>query len=250
MKSAAISLLDRLRYRSHSGRLIRQHRALRRLDLEVTSWLHPVLLPVFFTAGYLTLIRRISALWASTMGFWADRLQWQASFLNETKSLAGYPLFVVSYPQMTGQPPSGLTLTTASLAILTIMLTSFLLLRKRYLPLAYLLWALCLIQATAIVYFYYFPLGFPHSIASHVRSGLTMNAVLLFLIPWILAPTFYPFAFPLADKLWVTVLMINVRQKSYAPCSKPDFLMIFVSSPTMMCSSSRSRNGPRSLRSP
>lgn len=207
MKAAAISLLDRLRYRSHSGRLIRQHRALRRLDFVIASWLHPVLLPLLFTVGYFALIGRVTGIWASTMTFWADKMQWPATFLSETKWLEGYPVFTICYPQIPGHLPNGLTLITAILIVLGVMAASFLLLRRRHLPLAYLCWALCLIQATAIIYFYYFAAGFPHSIASHVRSGLTMNCALVFLIPWILAPTFYPFAFPIADKLWITLLM-------------------------------------------
>ncbi|MGR8918843.1 MAG: hypothetical protein ACU85V_04440 [Gammaproteobacteria bacterium] len=202
-------LLERLRYQSHSGRMIRRHRALRRLDFEPASVLHPL---VMVGAAYavLFLVRRvIAAGWAGVMAFWLPRLGLPGELGVSRRELHGLTVYEVPYPQLRGTAPDGDTLLHAAAACLVLMLLAYLLGRGRALPLAYLVWAGCLVELIACGAF---ALGLDaggQTIATHVTSGFEFALVLAGFTPLMLAFSFYVFDYPLRIKALGTLVIIG-----------------------------------------
>jgi len=200
-------VVDRLRYRNHSGRLIRQHRALHTIRGGAQSWLHPVLLPLLFTGLLLIGMPYITWLWGRHLEFWNGVIALRGVVHTERHWFGPRLLYEVPYLQLAASPPDFLELSLNGILVCLLMLVSYLLLRRQHLPLVYMVWGLCLIHASALIYFA-LDTDFPYDIASHTRTGLEMNIALAFLTPWILAFTYYPFAFPMATKIGATVLLL------------------------------------------
>ncbi|MFO1436428.1 MAG: hypothetical protein U1F34_08835 [Gammaproteobacteria bacterium] len=199
--------LERLRYRNSAGRLIREHRALLRIRLERLHWMQPAFLPTAIFVLVLLLLKPIGRFWYSIIEFWAQKLELPGQLRTESRWIGNLHIYDLPYLDVPSTTPDSVQLVTCLVLVLSIMLLSYLLLR-RSLPIAYIVWAYCLIQITSITFFYFRPATFPYTIGSHLRGGLEMNVALLLTIPWLLGPTYYAFEFALWKKLAATLLMI------------------------------------------
>lgn len=204
------NLAYELRFRSHSGRLIGQHRALRRIDVTLSSWLYPILLPTFFCTLLWVVRDSVTSFWQVILAFWLERLELGSRFEVQEARVLGREAYRLSVPLLEAPLPGSKTLLAHALVIGSIMLVSYLTLRRRHLPLAYLAWALCLVHASALLFFALAPGAFPHTVASHLRYGLEFSLILAFLIPWLLAVACYPFDLSLTVKLNVTFAAVVI----------------------------------------
>jgi hypothetical protein len=207
MQNVSIGLLDRLRYRNSAGRLIRAHRALLRIQLPRGRWLQPLLLPTAFFLLVLVMLRPIGLLWMSVLEFWTTQLQLPGRVVTEGRWLGDLKVYDLPFVDVAARAPQSSELFICLVLVLLTMGMSYLLLR-RSLPIAYIVWAFCLIQLISILFFWSRPDQFPYSIAGHVRGGLEMNVALMLVLPWILAPTYYAFEFTVSKKILVTVLIM------------------------------------------
>ena len=92
-------LLERLRYQSHSGRVIRRHRALHRLEFRRASLLHPLVLLI---GSYLALwagADLITVFWSWEFGFWLRHLELPATLETQIAGRGGTVHFA---PHFTG----------------------------------------------------------------------------------------------------------------------------------------------------
>ncbi len=202
-------LLERLRYQSHSGRVIRRHRALHSLQFRRASLVHPLLL---LTASYLALwagADLITAFWSWEFAFWLPRLDLPAVLESQTRSIVGPLAYRVPFPTLVGRPPDLDTLRASVAVCALIMLVSFLTMRGRMLPIGYLLWGACLVQLMSGGLFWLAPQAFAYSLASHVTNGLEFALVLVFFVPLLLSFSFYVFEYSLPKKIIGTVLIIG-----------------------------------------
>jgi hypothetical protein len=201
-------LLERLRYQSHSGRVIRRHRALHSLHFRRSSVIHPLLL---LTGSYLALwlgSDLISAFWSWEFAFWLPRLDLPVAVQTETRGLFGPLSHRVPFPTLAASVPDLDTLRASVAVCALIMLVSFLTMRGRMLPIGYLLWGACLVQLMSCGLFYLAPQAFAYSIASHVANGLEFALVLVLFVPLLLSFSFYVFEYSLAKKMFGTVVII------------------------------------------
>lgn len=201
-------LLERLRYQSHSGRVIRRHRALHRLEFRRASLLHPLVLLI---GSYLALwagADLITAFWTWEFGFWLRHLELPAALETQTRVLFGPFAYRVPYPILAAALPDLDTLRISVAACALVMLISFLTMRGRMLPIGYLLWGACLVQFMSGAMFWLAPQAFGYSLASHVANGLEYALVLVFFVPLLLSFSYYVFEYSLPRKIIGTVLIV------------------------------------------
>ena len=201
-------LLQRLRYQSHSGRVIRRHRALHRLEFRRASLLHPLILLVGSYGLLLVTADLITALWSWEFSFWLPHLDLPAALETQTRTLFGPLAYRVSFPQWIARMPSLDALRVSVVACALLMLLAFFTMRGRVLPLGYLLWGACLVQFMSAGLFWLAPQAFNHSLASHVANGLEYALVLVFFVPLLLSFSFYVFEYSLLKKAVGTALIM------------------------------------------
>ncbi|MGQ0727581.1 hypothetical protein [Acidovorax sp.] len=94
-----------------------------------------------------------------------------------------------------GASDLGLSITTgaALAAVLTVVAWGLALrLRGRWLPVQYLVRVLCVVQALALLYFWFAPMPFPHLVLNHVMDLLDSGYLLILAIPVLMALGYYP----------------------------------------------------------
>lgn len=207
MTQEASNIVARLRHRSHTGRIIRQHRALRRLEFGARNWMHPTILPVLFSVGLVAALEPVLRFWAVCFEFWIARLELPGAVILGQRTMLTLTLEAVPSIDIPAAAPTELQWLGSFVAICLLMLLSYIFGRGRYLPLVYIVWALCLLHALALLYFRLSPVPFPHDVAGHVKSGVEMTLALIFICPWLLAVSYYPLEFSLWSKLLVTLLI-------------------------------------------
>lgn len=207
MDPVAVSLLERLRFRNRAGRLIGAHRALRWIPLTLGRWLQAILLPSMFFILTLLMLRPIGSFWSAMLEFWMARLGLPGSVVSEGRWIGDIRIYDLPFVDVVARSPQSSELFICLVLVGLTMLLSYLLLR-RSLPVAYIIWAFCLIQIISVLFFWSRPDQFPYSIAGHVRGGLEMSVALLLVLPWILAPTYYSFEFSVGRKVLATLLVM------------------------------------------
>lgn len=207
--NSARELVKQWRYRGHTGRLIRRHRALRSLDIQTSSILDPLLL----TVGTIVLIiwqrNSITKAWTVVLQFWCDSIGLDTNIETELITVVGEISYQIPVLQLLSPQPSVAMLRTTLIVVVLAMLGAYLFLR-RFLPLCYLVWAIGLIQLVAIAYFYYLPNHFPYDIGSHVSSSLELTLMLMLLLPILLMVAYYPLNFSWIKKVVLTSLMVGM----------------------------------------
>ncbi len=201
-------LLERLRYQSHSGRVIRRHRALHRLEFRRASLLHPLILLVGSYGLLLVTAGLITDLWAWEFGFWLTRLELPAGLETQTRALFGPLAYRLSIPRLVATLPDVDTLRLCVAVCALLMLLAFMTMRGRMLPLGYLLWGACLVQLMSVGVFWFAPEAFNHTLASHIANGLEYALVLVFFVPLLLSFSFYVFEYSLIKKAFGTLLIM------------------------------------------
>lgn len=201
-------LLERLRYQSHSGRVIRRHRALHRLEFVRASLLHPLLLLLGSYSLLLVTAHLITDLWAWELRFWLPRLNLPAALESQSRVLFGPLAYRLSFPELAARLPDRDALRLSVMICALLMLLSFMTMRGRMLPLGYLLWGACLVQLMSVGLFWLAPQAFTHSLASHIANGLEYALVLVFFVPLLLSFSFYVFEYSLLKKALGTALIM------------------------------------------
>lgn len=81
-------------------------------------------------------------------------------------------------------------------------------LRGRWLPAQYLIRVLCVVQALALLYFWFAPMPFPHQLLSHVTDLLDAGFLLMLAIPVLMALGYYPLQISWQAKVVHTLLIL------------------------------------------
>lgn len=208
-RTTARELILRWRYRSHAGRLIRRHRALRSLDVQTSSFVHPLALTAGALATIVVLRNTVTTVWAEIISFWCSSIGIDAVVRMRPVYIASTFYYLVPEMKIASPLPSAQALTISFVLVYAAMLVAYTVFR-RFLPFAYLIWAIGLIQLTAIGSFYFSPTAFPYSIGSHVSSSLEVVLMLMVVIPLLLMIAYYPLNFSLLKKLALTFSMMTM----------------------------------------
>lgn len=201
-------LLERLRYQSHSGRVIRRHRALHRLEFRRASLLHPLALLLGSYGVLLASADLITAFWCWEFTFWLPHLDLPAAMESQTRHLFGPLAYRLSVPRLIAGLPDLAALRISAATCAALMVLAFVTMRGRLLPLGYLLWGACLVQLMSVGLFWWAPQAFSHSLTSHIANGLEYALVLVFCVPLLLSFSFYVFEYSLLKKAVGTALIM------------------------------------------
>ena len=104
--------------------------------------------------------------------------------------------------------PDSTALLVAAVVTVAVFVASFAL-RGRLVPVAYFVRALALVQATAVLYFTFWPQFFPYRLPEYLVGQLETGLVVMGLIPPVLGFTFYLFDLSLVRKLALTVMVLG-----------------------------------------
>jgi hypothetical protein len=165
-------------------------------------------MPAVIFVLLLVSLQPIASLWKISLEFWSGRLDLPGRVLTAERWFGAWHVYSLPYVELPSRAPSAFDLMVNAVLVLVSMLVSYIVLR-RALPFAYIVWTFGAIHMASVVYFFFWPDRFPYSIAGHVRDGLEMNITLLLVLPWILAPTYFPLDFAVWKKIVTTVLMIS-----------------------------------------
>lgn len=211
-RDTAREFIVRWRYRGHTGRLIRRHRALRSLDVQTSSFAHPLILTATTIAAIVLARDIVIVAWVETLDFWCKSIGIETTIRVRTMTLFDGFNYQSPVLRLETVLPNEQSLKYSLAAVVGALVASYLFTR-RFLPLCYLVWALGFIQLLSIGFFYFRPGLFPYSTATHIAASLEAVLMLLFVVPLILMFAYYPLNFSLLKKIALTsylLLMIGI----------------------------------------
>lgn len=200
--------LDDLRFRGFGGTTIKMHRAIYQVSLSKGNLLLALLLPLVFNLLLLCFLSNILDLWQLLFEYWLNKIAPTGFVQMQTIDVGPYMLHMAS-PVLSADLPDSTTWWITLAGCLVLLLVTFLIPPRRFLPLTYVVRAALLIQATALAFFYWLPGHFPHDSASYIGNALVMSLFFIFMVPWILGLTYYIFDFPLIQKTALTALILG-----------------------------------------
>ena len=185
----------------------RPHRALTPLTLTPYLRLQAVLLPVVLCALLYVAKPILFDLWRVIILFWSTGLHLPfslASRLNESGQ------FGLQLPGDLdgGQWPARNTLVVTAVVTALAFAASFRMTRATF-PLKYPVQIICVIQAVALLYFWWTPTTFPYNIARHSEELMTIGYVVILIAPVMLAMGYYILNLSLWRKVFNTALILG-----------------------------------------
>lgn len=185
---------------------VRQHRAINHLTVGPYLLIQATLLPAFFCGLIVLTQPYLFELWRDYVLIWAQQLD--LPLVASSSKSASMKLGLESIPgKFASDMPSVWTmLITAALTLAAFMATFAL--NGRMFPLKYLVRILCVVQALALFYFWFFPADYPYAIPNHANDLASMGYVLLLAIPVMLALGYYVLNIGLGVKILHTALIL------------------------------------------
>jgi len=191
------------------GGFISNHRALLSSPLDRPKLLQALALMAAFVVIWYLLLPIVSWFWGTTMLTAAETLKLVGAVNRpEHYTLAGILSFDVPALYVpAGLPPRWVWELGAGLA--AVLLAISFVLPGRYLPLAYVLRLVALLQAAAEIYFALWPNDFPYTSGGYIHTMLLASVVFIWLVPVVLGLTYYLFDFTLTQKLVLTGIVMS-----------------------------------------
>lgn len=181
------------------------HRALIHFRLGPMNVAAAISLFVFFSGLWLVCLPWVCRLWGFILSTGIRMLPLRAELGLAERQLAPYLRVAVPYPRMDPVLPSAGQWLAACAATLSLFAASFLFSQK-LLPLKYLLRAILLVQASALLYFALLPARFPHTPDSYLEGLVVSGIGLISTVPLLFALTHYIFDFGLPRKAFLTAI--------------------------------------------
>jgi hypothetical protein len=199
---------DRGRFRGHRGGVIAMHRALTRFVLRPLDMLFGALLVVLLSVAWLVSLPWLCRMWAYLLGNGMKILALRTTLGLTEHQITPYIRFAIPYPQMEGIAPDAFTWwSTAAVVCLAYAASHYL--PKSLTPIAYLLRAALLIQASALLYFLLAAASFPHTPNSYMEGLVSYQIALISAVPTLFGLTYYIFKFGVIKKVLLTVLTMS-----------------------------------------
>lgn len=201
--AAARDLLARAQ-KAHTHQLT--HRALGHVRMSPWLVLQMVGLPLAWLALLYGLREPLYGFWRSYLLTWA---QWLQLPLVPADIASRQDLLGLSWSP--GASDLGLSTTTGAALAAVVVVVAWglsLRLRGRWLPAQYLVRVLCVVQALALLYFWFAPMPFPHQLLSHAVDLLDAGYLLMLSIPVLMALGYYPLQISWQAKVVHTLLIL------------------------------------------
>lgn len=199
---------DSMRNTGWRGGGIDEHRAFRSLPYRPAALPGLVLLATGLATTLAFCYQPLANAWVWTVDFWLERLAMPAEILRqpfEVPLLGDIGLLSIALP---ASPPSrgewalNLAAVTAGLGVSA-------LLPESALPLRYLLRLVAGVHCISLLYFALAAEHFPYGIGDHTASLYSFAVVLIALLPWLLAATYYIFENSWRRRLAASALVIG-----------------------------------------
>jgi hypothetical protein len=184
------------------------HRAFRKIVLRWADIAAGSALLIAATGGWVLLLPRVALLWARLLSFWIQRLGWIGPVQLVERTVLAHWRIAVPYFSINAGPSTGWAWFAIAAVTMLLFMLSFTVPKDTWLPLVYLIRALCLIQSTALAYGF----GgrtFAHDPGQYCADMLLFGIVFIGLVPLLLALTFYVFDLSLAKKVGLTVVTMG-----------------------------------------
>lgn len=200
--SAARNMLSTFQRSQQMGQ---PHRAMRHVTMRPILWLHMLVLPLVLVASLFEAKAQIDTFWRDYLLGWAEWLDLPlhpASAMERTDQLG----VVWRADALTG----GLNLEQGmwlGLALTVLVWAATLSMRGHWLPVNYLLRAVCVVQALSLAYFWWIPIPFPHGVLDHTLNMLDAGYTLMLAIPVLMGLGYYALNLSLGTKLLHTLLI-------------------------------------------
>ena len=201
---AALLGRDGIRHRGWRGDWIRPHRAFIHLNLNARRIVETIALVVIGTGSWIAALPAVGRFWADIFRFWGMHLELKSDVILVPQGWGAHIYFALPCFGLAAGSASGATWwTTAALTIAAFIGSFFL--GQESLPWIYLVRSVCLLQATALVYFATSSARFPHDLPGYTVSMLVFSCILTGLVPVLYAFTFYLLDFSLTQKIFLTL---------------------------------------------
>ncbi len=195
-----------LRHRGYRGKAILPHRAFQKLPLQPWTLISSAATAFVLTLTWLLLRAPVGRLWTAIFQVW---LQWLRLPGAVTVAQSHGTYFEIALPRVSTEAPlpdAAVLMSVAVVALGTLYIS--LRLPGWMVPLSYFLRVMCFIQATALLYFAFFPQYFPHTLPTYVSMMLDSTMAFISAIPALMGLTFCIFDLGLARKVLLTGLMM------------------------------------------
>ena len=196
--------VENLRNIGHFGGLISPHRALLTLPKNPGDFIPAIIMAIVLFFIYLFALEYIFVAWS-----WI--LEWCSNLfsMDIKQGSFGFEMGIFNiyapYLNLGAATPTNIEWSAGIvIAVITLLISFFL--PDRFIPLAYLLRALVLIQTISIIYFLFFANYFPYNLAGYHAVMMLAGLIFVGLIPLIYGLIYYIFDETLVKKLWLTVL--------------------------------------------
>lgn len=196
-------------YANAAPTFLHRHRAMARLPHGRARALKAATLALAMTGGWLYgAAPWVAVLWARVLAFWRDALGLPARVV-----LTRYhgPLdltLAIPHLDLPAAAP-GLMLGIATAAVVLGLFAASFAIPPRFIPAAYYLRALLLIQTTALAYFSLFPEAFPYTLGGYLKGMTATSFFVLTLVPLVLGFTYYLLDFSFLRKIALTLAIMG-----------------------------------------
>lgn len=201
--SAARAIQEARQHHATAG----QHRALRRLTAGPSVIAQTLLLPALICALLVIGEPFILNFWRDCIQFWLTRLDIPLYAEQQAVAMKTMNFEWIGAANASYMPSFTTKLVSALTTFVVFALTSSM--SKDKLPLQYLLRIVCVVQALALLFFWYAPSQFPYSIPDHMRDIISMGSMLMLAIPVMLAIGYYLLDLSLTVKIVHTVFILS-----------------------------------------
>lgn len=199
--------VEELRNTGHFGGTISLHRALLTIPMRPRDLMSAILMAIALLAIYLFLLQYVFVAWS-----WILKLCTDLFNMKIEQGSFGFEIGIVKiyapYLKIGAAAPTN-TEWTVSVIITVVLLVISFLFSERFIPVAYLLRALVLIQTISILYFLFFSNYFPYSLASYHAVMMLAGLIFIGMVPLVYGIIYYIFDAGFIKKLWLTVLTMS-----------------------------------------
>jgi len=199
--------LRRLRHRGCAGGFIARHRAMVVSPVHAFKLIGASVLVVALMLAWYALYPLVARFWVGMLDFWQQVLGLGGYVTTLRYRLFDRLPFDVPYLGAGAGWP-GAWLWWGGLIVVALLVVVSLLLPRRYLPIAYMLRIVAGFQATAQVFFAFWPRAFPYTADGYVHGMLIASVFFISLVPILLGFTYYIFDFSLRQKLALTAVIV------------------------------------------
>lgn len=201
--------IEAARYSGFKGGFITRHRALLFSPLDASKLLQALALMLVMVVLWYLLLPLVTRFWGMVMMVGSQALGLVGAVNRpETYTLGGVVHFAVpAYYVPVGLPPRWVW--EVGVVFCVALMVVSIVLPRRFLPLAYLLRAIVILQSVSQVVFALWPNAFPYTAGGYIHTMLIASIFLIWLVPVILALTYYLFDFSLTQKLALTGMLMG-----------------------------------------